>query len=375
MKPKISIIVPIYNTAKYLDKCLSSIINQTMQEIEIICIDDCSSDNSYLIVEKYIDQDSRVSLIRHDKNKGLSCARNTGISAAKANYLASVDSDDYIKPEMMQTLWDASENGTVDVVCCGFERVDSNGEILSFVSFPSQTFLNGGNNFDIFSTLNPAFWNKLWKKSLFTETNIFFPKQLYYEDLATTPRLLSKSAVIRTIKNRLYLYLIHSDSITKTYSIKHIMDYFKVFDILLEYITKSKLIRNRESFLNLIDENIYSHAKNILTTDMPESEMKKYLSLLLQQKNNYLVRNFNIKRIHRHYNFLNSMGERKLLAAFMPKSRLTLAQQVGSDIFGLVFRPFIKTKQLLKLSEDPKSFFYDSKNKFTRLVGILLRIT
>lgn len=69
------------------------------------------------------------------------------------------------------------------------------------------------------------------------------------------------------------------------------------------------------------------------------------------------------------------MGEKKLIAAFMPKSRLTLAQQVGSELFSLVFRPFIKPRQLLKLSEDPKSFFYDSRNKFTRLVGIFLRIT
>lgn len=376
MLPRISIIIPIYNSKVFLDRCLRSVLQQTMKDIEIICIDDCSSDDSHLVVEKYIKQDSRIRLIRHKKNKGSGAARNTGILEAKADYIASVDSDDYIKPEMMKVLWDASSHGKSDVVCCGFDRINGAGDTINSFKLSKRTIINNNNNIDIFTLTNPAFWNKLWKKALFFDNNIFFPIQLYYEDLATVPRLIAKSHLIKTIDEKLYCYQVRSGSVTTTYSLKHIRDYFKVFDILRGFLEEENLfIRYKGDFLNLIDRNLYSHSKNILATDMQEDEMKKYLSILLQQKNAYLSNHFSIERTHKYFDLDNIVSKKKLISLLAPRSELKVIQKAGSIIFAVVFKPLINKNQLLKLSEDPRSFFKESKNRLTRLVGVLLRIT
>ena len=142
MNPKISVIIPIYNVEEYLDKCLNSVRNQTLKDIEIICVDDCSPDDSYLIVERHAAEDSRISLIRHEKNLGLGGARNTAIRASKADYIASVDSDDYMSLNMLEVLWDASNNGWFDIVGCGYSRVDGDGNILSIVQYDEKQLSN-----------------------------------------------------------------------------------------------------------------------------------------------------------------------------------------------------------------------------------------
>jgi len=374
MTPKISIIIPIYSTAKYLDKCLQSVVQQTMQEIEVICVDDCSPDESYLIVEKYIKQDARVSLIRHKENKGLGGARNTGILTAKADFIASVDSDDFIQSEMMETLWKASNAGEYDIVCCGFDRVNESGEQVGCYKPQNITVINDSNKVDIFALMNPAFWNKLWRKSLFIDNHILFPGKLYYEDLATTPRLISHSKSIKMIDDSLYSYLVRPDSITKTYSEKHISDYFEVFDILLAFLRKNTCFETyKMDFLHIVDSQIYLHVKNILVSDMSDSNIRLYLFNLLQKKMSYLNDNFNIKNAKTDLS-VNSMSQKSLISLLMPKSQLSLIQRLGSDFFGFIFTPFIDSNQLEKLKENPRSFFKDSRNILTRAVGLILRI-
>ena len=93
--PKVSVIIPVYNTEKYLKKCLDSVCNQTLSDIEIICIDDCSTDNSLNILKEYTLKDNRIKLIEFKENKGAAVARNTGIDEAKGEYIGFIDSDDY----------------------------------------------------------------------------------------------------------------------------------------------------------------------------------------------------------------------------------------------------------------------------------------
>ncbi|HID91866.1 TPA: glycosyltransferase family 2 protein, partial [Candidatus Peregrinibacteria bacterium] len=110
-------------------------------------------DDSFLIAERHAAADSRIKLIRHEKNMGLGGARNTAIRVAKAEYIASVDSDDFILPEMMNTLWNATDNGHFDVVCCGFNRVDKEGNIISYETYSADTIINENNSINIFSAL------------------------------------------------------------------------------------------------------------------------------------------------------------------------------------------------------------------------------
>jgi len=377
MKLKISIIVPIYNTAQYLDKCLTSILNQTMQEIEIICVDDCSSDDSHLIVEKYAKQDSRVSLIRHEINKGSGGARNTGILAAKARFLASVDSDDYILPEMMQALWDASEAGIYDVVCCGYDSVNKEGAKVASHALHPKKFHNM-HTIDIFSVVNPAFWNKLWRKSLFIDNDIFFPEKLYYQDLATIPRILSKVKKMKVIKGNYYNYLVRENATTTTFSKKHISDYFDVFDILLQFLKNNQLLDRYEYvFVNTIDANVYYHVKNFIKSDLGLEQQNIYLAELYLAKNLYLKSNFNLSRTS--FDLANSNAkamdnQNRLLKLFMPINQLSFQQKMAVKVSGLILKVFLSPNQQIKLRENPIGFFGGSKSIVTRSIGSFFKI-
>lgn len=285
MNPKISVIIPFYNVEKYLDRCIVSVRQQSLKEIEIICVDDCSPDNSYKIAKRHADEDNRIKIFRHSKNLGLGGARNTAIREATADYIASVDSDDFILSNMLNELWVATESGKYDVVCCGFEKVDETGKYLSSHVFPSQRIDNRQNNLNIFSLINPAFWNKLWKRSLFIDNNIFFPDHLFFEDMPTTPRILAKSKYIKVIERKLYRYTLRPESITSTYSPKHILDYFKGFEILLVFLEENNLLEKyREDFIDYINSNIRFYSQKIKKIDMAYSQKKQYLRYILMLK-------------------------------------------------------------------------------------------
>ncbi len=280
--PDISVIIPIYGTEKYLDKCICSVRQQTFQNIEIICVDDCSPDNSYKIVEKHIKQDKRVKLIRHEKNLGLGGARNTAISESLGEYIASVDSDDVMLSNMLEVLWENTNKKKVDIVCCGFNCVNERDEILSHVEYVEKQVKNHKNNIDIFSLLNPAFWNKLWRRSLYINNGIYFPTHDYYEDMSTTPRILAKAKSIKVIKDRLYNYLIRPESITGSYGSKHILDYIKGFETLFDFLERENLYSHYEKEFNAyIEKNIIFHSKSILSSDLYVEDKKQYLRNLL----------------------------------------------------------------------------------------------
>ena len=122
----ISVIVPVYNTEKYLEKCVMSILNQTYKNLEIILIDDGSTDNSPQICDSLAEKDNRITVI-HQPNGGVSSARNTGLDNTHGDYIMFVDSDDYIAPNMIEFL---SENiGDTDIAMCGYNSVDENGNL------------------------------------------------------------------------------------------------------------------------------------------------------------------------------------------------------------------------------------------------------
>ena len=289
MKPKVSIIIPIYNAEPYLERCLDSVIKQSLKALEIICVDDASSDNSCELVEAYIQQDPRISLIRHATNLGAGAARNTGICLARANYIAGVDSDDEIHPDMMKTLLEATENGKFDIVQCGFNPISEEGKEQNSHARPAQKVNRIEQDINIFTLLNPAYWNKLWKKTLFINNNIFFPEQDYYEDLSTTPRLVSCATHIRIIEETLYNYRIRAGAITTTFSEKHIIDYFKGFDILIAYFDRESLLEKyKKQLYDYIHRNIAYHSRCLLDSTLDDKKIEQYLAQLLLFKTSYI---------------------------------------------------------------------------------------
>ncbi|CUH65528.1 putative glycosyltransferase EpsJ [Thalassovita gelatinovora] len=322
--PKISVIIPVYGTERYIEKCVRSVMEQTFEDIEILCIDDCSPDNSAAIIERLAAEDKRIRLIRHDRNLGLGGARNTGISEARAPYLASVDSDDYIDPSMLERLWDATDGQTVDVVSCGLALVDEDGSVQLNVTKPNQTFMNDASQVNILDLLPPSFCNKLWRTSLFTETGVTFPTHMYYEDLATTPRVLRFAKVIKTIQDVLYQYVVRENSITNSYSARHIIDYFRTYDTLWDFFSTEDLLnRYHEEFFVKIGKSLRYHTNMIVDSGLDEGEKAQYVRHMLLLKLAYLEYNSKLRDLDK---------ESLQLMLLKARSRADIDAMIGAKV-------------------------------------------
>ena len=204
--PAISVVIPIYNVENFLRKGLDSLLQQTMRDFEVIMVNDGCTDSSREIMQEYADKDNRFRII--DKpNGGVSSARNAGVQAAQGNYIAFLDSDDYVKPEFLEKLYGEAQKTGADVTCCNY--ILDMSESKRFITLPIQ--LPGG----LYQTerlmrslikdvrMHYFLWNKLWKRTLFTEHNIQFP-HMFFEDIATTPRLMYFANKVAVLKGSYY---------------------------------------------------------------------------------------------------------------------------------------------------------------------------
>jgi len=209
MNTKVSIIVPVYNTSKYLCKCLDSLINQTVKDIEILVIDDGSKDNSAEIVKRYAEVDSRIKYY-FKENGGLSSARNYGLEKAGGKYIGFVDSDDWIEEDMFQRLYEGAEKNQCDMSICGIRYVYDDGcEINQNLNIKEPAVVTG---FEAFKKMllgteyKCHAVNKLYKKELF-DNSIRFPEGKLFEDVATTYKLMLKADKVYLYDKKLYNYL------------------------------------------------------------------------------------------------------------------------------------------------------------------------
>lgn len=170
----ISIIVPVYKVEKYLPKCIESILNQTYKDLELILIDDGSPDNCPQICDEYAKKDSRIVVV-HQKNKGVSAARNAGLNLAKGEYIGFVDPDDFVAPEMYETMSGEMERQQVELAICGYDYFDENGNVDTNRLYKSREneLLTQKEVMSRFSDMPPSIrhgvCNKLFKKNLLHE--------------------------------------------------------------------------------------------------------------------------------------------------------------------------------------------------------------
>lgn len=224
----ISVIVPIYNMEKYLKRCLDSIVNQTYSDLEIILINDGSKDNSKEICDDYAKKDKRIRVI-HKDNEGVSAARNDGIDAANGEYLAFVDSDDYIAPDMIERLYNNTKAYNADISICDFcATTDTNcvgTKSNSVVSMNADLAIK-----HLYIDADIGFvilWGKLFRKEIFDEIRL--PKGIKCaEDNYISYKLLYKANTITFEKSKLYMYFQRADSETKTFDSSSAED-FKAF--------------------------------------------------------------------------------------------------------------------------------------------------
>lgn len=207
-KPLVSVIVPVYNIERYVERCLESLIAQSYGALEIIVVDDGSTDKSGVVCDGLAKQDARIKVF-HKKNGGLSDARNFGIKKARGEVMALVDGDDYVEPDYVEVMIRAMQDNDADVVICGFNNVKPKKTILDGKK-ATVKLLTEQENLEIVA------WNKLYKKKLFVENNIWYPIGVRNEDNLTTYRLFTKAKKVAYVDRMLYHYETRSDSIMET---------------------------------------------------------------------------------------------------------------------------------------------------------------
>ena len=234
-KDLISVIVPVYNVEKYLDRCLESIINQTYKNIEIILVDDGSNDNSGNICDDYAKKDSRIKII-HKENGGLSDARNAGIAIARGDYITLVDSDDYILNDYVEFLYDNLIENNADVsICKHYVKYDDGGRIDT--SSGKLYVLNSKECLEMMlycDDMDVSAWAKLYKTELFK--NVKYPKGQLFEDSATTYKLIDKAKKIAFNSKAKYIYYIRKNSITTAEFNPRKMDLIKSTNEMCNYV-------------------------------------------------------------------------------------------------------------------------------------------
>ena len=242
LSEKISIIVPVYNVNEYLDRCLYSIVTQTYKNLEIVIIDDGSTDGSGEKCDEWAQNDTRI-IVFHTPNGGLSNARNIGLSLASGNYIGFVDSDDWIAPNMYQEMLDAIVNTNADMAICKFLPVTI--ESQSVEGYPEKACSNHQYVYsreDVFTellnnTLTNHVWCKLYKKNLFNE--IRFPVGKYYEDSYVFYQLVWASNRIATLPKCFYFYFQRKNSISSAkFDLKQ-LDLYYGYSQMLAFCTEN----------------------------------------------------------------------------------------------------------------------------------------
>lgn len=242
--PLISVIIPIYNVEKYLPDCIDSILKQSYKNLEIILVDDGAIDSCGSICDCYACKDNRIVVI-HKVNGGLSDARNVGLDQAHGEYIAFVDSDDYIESDMISELYDACRSHNADIAVCGRKQVWENGtsnpmfcvdRIIEYSSEQAieQILING--------TIDSAAWDKLYRVDLFDDMR--YPVGVLHEDINFTSRLFYKTNKVVKIPYIGYNYRMRMGSITKQGFKPQKMDLFyqtqKIYEFVGRYLPELK---------------------------------------------------------------------------------------------------------------------------------------
>lgn len=230
----ISIIVPIYNAERYLNKCIESLINQTKKELEFILVNDGSTDSSEEIIKSY--KDKRIKYFKN-KNQGIGKTRNFGIEKATGKYIIFLDSDDYLREDACQILYDKAETEQLDLVICNFYRVEE--DIQEEIMIPEFKNTTLKENKNLLLDVNLAPWNKLYKSNLLKKNQIKFVENLKYEDAPFVVEAMDKARKIGQVTECLNYYIIHKNSET-TVRDKKIFDIIEIVDKIRNYFSKRK---------------------------------------------------------------------------------------------------------------------------------------
>lgn len=300
MKPLVSIIIPVYNVEKYIEKCVNSLLDQTYDNIEILLINDGSTDNSGNICDSLAKKDIRIRVI-HQMNAGVSNARNTGLDAMQGEYVTFVDSDDYVAADFVECLYNAITKNNADISTCGHYRVNFDGSLKKIYHLsdnPDEIICTSGKdaitNMFYEKLCSASSGSKLYKRELFD--NLRFPAYIMGEDTFVVYHTFKESLLVAHTNKPLYYYVQHSASVTNSKS-----NYFKFYDYVRLYdhiINSEDCSHDSDYFLSivnrLIENNFWVYMKLRNCPNMFFEE-KKHIENNIKKYRKYVINNPNAK--------------------------------------------------------------------------------
>ena len=242
---KVSIIVPVYNVELYVEKCLESLVNQTLNDIEIIVVNDGSKDNSKQIIQDFIKKYQNKNIVYLEKeNGGLSDARNYGIPYAKGEYIAFLDSDDYVEKDTYEQMYDIAKEEEADMVECDF-----------YWEYPNKTRQDIGEKYytkkQMIEKVRVVAWNKLIKRDILEKTKIIFPKGYRYEDVEFTYKLIPHLNKVSFLKKPCIHYIQRKNSISNSQN-ERTKEIFDVLENVIKYYKENNYYEEYEQELEYI---------------------------------------------------------------------------------------------------------------------------
>ncbi len=239
--PAISLVMPVYNVESFLSKALTSVENQTFKDFEMIIVDDGSSDKSYEIAEEFCIKNPNFKLIKQE-NSGPAAARNTGVMHCKGEYIAFMDSDDYLEKNFLEELYKLAKKTGADITCCNFNMYFPNKKLKIYMPFNSlpgvYTKSKALRKLILDVSVHYFIWNKLYKRELFMERNIKFD-DMYFEDISTSPRLFYFAKTVAFTSKALYNYTMRENSILHSINAKKVNDYIKALGIIKSFLEEN----------------------------------------------------------------------------------------------------------------------------------------
>lgn len=299
---EISVIVPVYNAEKLIERSLISLVNQTFNSFEVILINDESTDNTMEIVNSVVKVKPSIFKVINQKNTGVSGARNNGLKQAKGKYIFFMDSDDYLESSALALMYDYAENNELDLLIDGFHTVTEEGVFLKEydVAFDKKyEVILPSDSKNLFFIENSV-WNKLFLKQIITSNNILFEEGLWYEDLLFIRQYYIYSRRAMVISANSYRYVQHPESIMSTMGSVKNFQILTIFEKLIEFYRGQELFEEYSEYIEFIAiQNIllasvvrlckskqFAYAKDM---------KKKFLTMFPKYKENKFVKKLNLK--------------------------------------------------------------------------------
>ncbi|WP_409415528.1 glycosyltransferase family 2 protein [Flavobacterium sp. PS2] len=247
--PKISVIIPVFNAEKFIERCLDSVLFQTLADIEIICIDDCSSDNSFNILKEYEVKNDRLKCYKNEQNIGQGLTRNRGIDVAQGEYIAFVDSDDWIESDMYQSLYEVSVLKKYDLICCNliYDFPDGSSEaprmpLLELID--SNFMINEGiaPSIKLFSSNSPC--DKIYKREYIEKLKLRFVSErvFLYEDKLFNLTIFASNPTFFFVQKSFYHYMIRYGSTMTSYKKDFTEKYFVMHNKIKKLLSENNIM-------------------------------------------------------------------------------------------------------------------------------------